>query len=852
MPRFQDAQGNIWEAAGPDDPNPVFVGAAGPAPSATVAPNPVRVAREQQDAARQAARDASTASDRQADNARADAALALQQQTAQLNAEVKRLELEQKRAGGTPADAKEQRDRLSRLRQLARQINRVQGLYDSSVGTTSGVAGVVDYLPTDDNARFDAAGAALSQQGLAAFRVPGTGTVSDRDAMMFDRANLPTAATRDAAIEEQLLGLRARVEEELRTLGQPTPKWEGEPEDAGSLAPPEDDSPPGLEPANMGGNNTTTPWDNPNAPAAPMAASGESRIVRDAELSAQIDAMINAGAGESTINALLKAKNYDPLPLGSLTRAREWMKANPGKKYYGANATRSEDLGYLQQLAGSPLGAGLANYANTATAGTAAALAGEEGKGAIDAMRALNPSSSMLGQVLGGATGMIGAEAALAARAPAALAAYVPRATDALFGAATGFNEADDGEGLQGAAIGGAAGLVGGFLGDRAMRAVGRTLTGVRSPEVQYLRNQGVPMTAGQAVSQSGPVGATLKKVEDALTAVPGVGNMVEARQMDGLRAWNGSVFNRATEGTGIPIQNIGAAGVQDVRDAAQQTYRRLDGVSIDAADPELPNDLGVAINMANRQIASPAVREEALGALQSRIENIISEGDVITGRGFQEGYRGLGRSAREMANGMYGHEAGQVMRQGQNALAGALERQNPGAFDDFLAANATHRRGNVLAKALNPNAPDELITPAQLGRADFNSTGQLEGRLNAASGNGPFWDLARAGQQVLPSKLPDSGTATRLAVGSAATGLLGGGGYALGGTEGATQGAGTGAALSALLALGGTRTGQRALVSALLDRPDAAVTIGEAAIRNSRIGGWTGAGTLTPLLIGP
>jgi hypothetical protein len=88
-----------------------------------------------------------------------------------------------------------------------------------------------------------------------------------------------------------------------------------------------------------------------------------------------------------------------------------------------------------------------------------------------------------------------------------------------------------------------------------------------------------------------------------------------------------------------------------------------------------------------------------------------------------------------------------------------------------------------------------------------------------------------------------DSGTAGRLAV-LGLPGLLGGAGAGAGYVGGDTKtGAATGVGLGALLTLGGTRAGQRALTTALFDRPDAVVNAGQALIDNRRFLGMFGAG---------
>ncbi len=266
--------------------------------------------------------------------------------------------------------------------------------------------------------------------------------------------------------------------------------------------------------------------------------------------------------------------------------------------------------------------------------------------------------------------------------------------------------------------------------------------------------------------------------------------------------------------------------------------------------------------DLAQARIAAQAIpdvqpsdpRAFANAALQNRIEGGIDPlTGMMSGRGFQEAYRGLARSGRERANNDYGYEIGQVTRQGQDLLGEALERQNPGAFDGFLEANAANRRANVLAAALEKaaNQGEELVTPAQLNRADVSSTSRLEGKINSASGNRPFYDLATAGQAVLPSKLPDSGTWTRLLTGGALTGALGGGGAAVGGGEGAATGTGLGLGATIALALGGSRGAQNVATRMLLDRPDVAINIGEELRRRAALGGVGGAGILAQIVAG-
>ncbi|WP_324807231.1 hypothetical protein SH584_11525 [Sphingomonas sp. LY29] len=832
-----DEAGNIWEVDAAGNPIRMVQGAQAPAAGRVfnlgMSPKEARQeARLEETDARADRRESRAISteERKADND------ALSNELKRLELRLKEQELSKGESGG----------RTTALKSLVNQINRVQTLFNTGPGTTSGLGAVQDYLPTGPNKAFDAAGASLSAQGLAAFRVPGTGTVSDRDAIMFDRANLPQASNFDDATLEQLRGLRTRVEGEYEAMGLGKPAWDGIGQKADNEVPDPSTGADLKPPADM--------RDPANYQARTSAASGDRRVTYDARMSSQIDSLINAGASKATIDAILKRQNFPVVSPQEWTAIQGWKSKNPGKKYFGANISRTDDLSIGQQIAGSAPGAFLAQMANSATAGIPAALAGDQGKGALDAMAAANPNASMAGQLTGAVTGAMGAEAAIAARAPAAIAAYAPRIADGLFGAATGFNQAQEGEGLADAGKGAVAGVLGGFVGERVLRGIGAATRGVQNPYVRTLRDQGVPLTVGQTVGDSGNIGSTIKNIEDALTSIPGVSSVINARRTEGLEGFDRAAFQAAGAPAGINVDAIGAQGMEQLRNGIGPAYdNALGGAQINANDPGFLQAVEELVQASNRIPPVGGAREAAAAAIENRIGGAVDPTTgAMTGRGFQEAYRGLGRTARERANGDYGHEVGQVMRQGQNVLADALDEQNPGALEAFRNANAVNRNANVLAQALNSakNQGDEVFTPAQLNTADASSARRLEGPMASAAGDRPFFDLARAGQQILPSKLPDSGTATRGIVGATLVGGLGGAGVGSAfGDPGSGAQLGLGATL--LLAAGGSRPAQRAMVNILAERPDVAQQLGQRIMQGSRFGGAFGAGAATPLAVG-
>lgn len=120
-----------------------------------------------------------------------------------------------------PKSDPKMKSRLANLKALEAQIARVGQLYQQGPGATSGLSGLLDYLPTNQNKQFDAAGAGLGEMGLAAFRVPGVGSQSDAELRAFIEANRPSASDRDPQIEEKLRNLQTRLGANYQSLGVP-------------------------------------------------------------------------------------------------------------------------------------------------------------------------------------------------------------------------------------------------------------------------------------------------------------------------------------------------------------------------------------------------------------------------------------------------------------------------------------------------------------------------------------------------------------------------------------------------------------------------------------------------------
>ncbi len=302
------------------------------------------------------------------------------------------------------------------------------------------------------------------------------------------------------------------------------------------------------------------------------------------------------------------------------------------------------------------------------------------------------------------------------------------------------------------------------------------------------------------------------------------------------------------------PINAVGGEGIARLDAAKSGAYSNaLDPVRIDANDPAFLENMRSLVAASNRIPPVNGAREAAASAIESRIGGAVDPmTDTMSGRGFQEAYRGLARTSRERAAGDYGHEIGQVMRQGQDALTDALP---PDALAGFMRANSANRHLGVLTDAVNAaksqlDEGDALFTPAQLGTATTNNTKKYGGKLSAAIGERPFDQLSRDGQEIMSSRVADSGTAGRWALGAALT-AGGGGGYLAGGGEGAATGAALPLAPLAIMSALNTRAGQAALTRILLQRAAPYRLAGDQLVRNAPVGGAIGAGFTLPLVSG-
>jgi hypothetical protein len=566
----------------------------------------------------------------------------------------------------------------------------------------------------------------------------------------------------------------------------------------------------------------------------------------------RVNEMMRSGKSAEEIYAYL---NKVGVPPGStnIPQVIDWRAKHPeyGGSYNVDIENRAVPMSGTQQMfnqvGSGPVGATTLGAADAVTLGTLDNLTSnpEITRAIMGGIREQNPTASLVGEIGGGTIASLAGEAGLARLGLNGLARA--RAGDALFGAAYGAGSTDDPaeSRIIGALMGGAAGVAGGMAGRAGARTLGRVGTGVQNQARILLDRAGVRMTPGQVL------GGTAKSIEDKLTSIPFLGDAINARRGQSIADFNRTAFDQATAPIGQTTGGIvGEPGIDIARVLRGNNYDEVLGPVRLSADEPFETDMRGVIE-AGRQLPEP-MRGAMDYTLPTRVGQAFDNAGNMTGREYQQALRGLRGDASAMENLPFGHDFGGVTRQAEGVLEGLLERQSPGTAGALRTANEVNRNVETLREAVNAARSSGsrleqsgMFMPSQLSNAasaNARRFGNAQGTTNQ-----PFYDLTRAGQEVLPSAVPDSGTAGRYLVPAIAGSLAGGGSYAAQGEEGAPSSAAAGT-IAALLAAAPYSNAARATLQRMMlaERPAALARAGQSLYDNNRIAGLLAAPAVT------
>jgi hypothetical protein len=708
----------------------------------------------------------------------------------------------------------------------------LERLYREGPGSTNGVAGALDYLPTEANERFDRA--ANAARGIVGQALGFTGGQlnSEGEARLNIGPYIPSSTDKDGTIEDAIQRLKDLREQakarSVAILG-------GVPDEYGNITPiPKQEQTSALDVVR------TTGGANPQQKAAGFGATTEFIPVSE-EMASEHDRMVARLAGENggridpqayaQARAELDQKygeQSDPnANVNWATSVNEYLEAGGKTIPTGIQPTertlsRTETL--QNNLISNPVGAAATGFANAASLGGINAMLPDEAAALSDAY----PLSSLGGEIGGAITGT-GIVGGIGGRAASRLApnllkggtrAQVGRnvAADATYGGVYSANSGDS--------VGMGVGLgVGGSLAGQGLgKVLGAGIGGLqRTAPAQALRDAGVRLSVGRSL------GGGAARAEDLAQSLPIVGDQVRARQLDAFQDFNREAFRQAGEPVGVTPTNTGLQGLDELGDAVGAEYDRAIGINPAPLDRQFLKDLA-PVRQAGRTMSEQNRRQ--LGDTLRDAVQVPANAGQITGAQFQDALSAL-RNLRNNPAGVMPNSQNTLRNTStmvMDALEGAVRRSGGEEGVEALNnANQTYRASRVLDDAANRAAGGSqsgenfVFTPSQLQRAGIKNQRKFGGQR-------PFAELADNAQEVLPSTVPNSGTTDRAlaatALGSAGLGVAGlGENYATGDVSNtATLGA-----LAGALALLGTRGGQRALDTVLFERPTTAQRVGRA-----------------------
>lgn len=440
--------------------------------------------------------------------------------------------------------------------------------------------------------------------------------------------------------------------------------------------------------------------------------------------------------------------------------------------------------------------------------------------GEFDPYQKANPLTATAGDIGG----------SMVATAPLAAAAPVARTMAGTAGIGAGLGAANAAltpvapdsqnfaaDKMQQIGIGAAAG---GVLSPLA-RLIGNVISPNVSNDVRILMQRGVTPTPGQIL------GGGAARTEAKLTSVPLLGDMIKNAQQRAVNDFNRAAYNEALAPIGKKFTGeVGQSGIEKVGQEIGKVYDDVLPKMQLKVDPQFQADVTKLGQMA--QGLPEAQQKTFMNILRTQIFGKLGPQNTMDGIDLKGVQSELARTAKGYLGdaSFDNRQLGAAVSALRDAVDGNLVRVNPldlsKKLTDANSAWANFVRLRTAAASTGAMNNEGIFTAAQLQSA-VRAGDKSVGKGATATGNALMQDLSGAGQRVLGSKYPDSGTAGRglmalLAPGSVGAGLV----TAPGATLATLGGIGLGS-------LPYTRPGQSLAAALLTQRPQFAQPVGNA-----------------------
>lgn len=336
-------------------------------------------------------------------------------------------------------------------------------------------------------------------------------------------------------------------------------------------------------------------------------------------------------------------------------------------------------------------------------------------------------------------------------------------------------SDAKDAGGIaKDAAIGMITGKVGDVLGKVASNVIAPKVSGA----VRKLADIGVPLTPGQAF------GGVARGIEDRLTGLPIVGDIVNNARGRGIEKFNRVIIDKALTPLGMKLPDKIATGREAVAylaDATSAAYNKL--VPKLTATPDAPF-VSALQRIETEAAALPGSGGRDFKSIVGKdVLAQLRQGTTLTGEGLKTLESRLSRLAGKLnaSSDAYQQMTGDTVSGLLDEVRALVMRSNPAHAKELKAINrAFAEQVRVERAAGAAGNADGVMTPKGYAAAVRGADGSSR-RSAVARGRALNQDVSDAAADVLPNSVPDSGTAGRAGMATLGMMAAGGGGVLAG-----------------------------------------------------------------------
>ena len=300
---------------------------------------------------------------------------------------------------------------------------------------------------------------------------------------------------------------------------------------------------------------------------------------------------------------------------------------------------------------------------------------------------------------------------------------------------------------------------------------VARVIKPQTSPNVSTLLDEGVKLTPGQIL------GGGWKRLEDAATSVPFLGDAIKSAQRRSVETFNEAAINRALAPIGEKLpagMRAGREAVEFAADKVSDAYERLLPTMHGQLDAQLRSEIA-GVKVLGKNL--PATQRGQLDRLiKAEITDRFTAGGRASGETLKMIESELGKNQKifQRSEDYDTRKLGDATQELQASLRRMFERVNPGKAEELTKANTAYANlVRVQDAAGRVGAKEGVFSPSQLTGA-VRKADPSKAKNAFARGDALMQDLSDAGNAVLPPSIGDSGTATRAMVSMGLLGELG------------------------------------------------------------------------------